>query len=403
MSVQIKLLQSQVCAELFQLFHEGNCCHQTGVFQVIRPPTAKLIEKDKQQKIFDRFYQIDDKDTRKAGGTGIGLALTKELVALIHGSLELHSIPGKETLFSVKLPFVPSKTDNPVIKSRGSEDLYASKTVTGSFEDPVLESNDEMQRLLIIEDNKDVISYFVACYNKYFLIDTAMDGQQGYEKALETIPDLIISDIMMPEMDGFVLCKKLKDDYRTSHIPLILLTAKADIPSRIHGLERGADAIVIKPFIQEELLVRINNLLELRKKLYERYSNGGFYNDPDDPTLQREDQFIQGVRDNIVKNLHDEDYNVQFLCQEMGMSKSQLYRKFKALTNMSAAKYIRKLRMERARHLLLTSSMNITEIGYEVRMKTPSTFSELFKDEFGYCPRDYVHHIQENAELKISA
>jgi DNA-binding response OmpR family regulator len=255
---------------------------------------------------------------------------------------------------------------------------------------------EDTRHLLIIEDNRDVVNFLRDCFNGRFLIDVAWDGKQGHQIALQNIPDLIISDIMMPELDGFSLCKKLKDDYRTSHIPIILLTAKADMPSRIQGIEQGADAYIVKPFNQQELLARINNLLDLRRKLYKRYSNGDPSGTTDHPLLKREDQFYKRVREHIIKNLHDENYNVQSLCEEMSMSKSQLYRKFKALTNLSAARFIRKLRMERARHLILTTSMNVTEISFEVGIKTLSTFSELFKEEFGHSPRDYVHHYQEN-------
>jgi signal transduction histidine kinase/DNA-binding response OmpR family regulator len=356
------------------------------------------IENDKLEKVFDRFYQIDDKDTRKSGGVGIGLAITKELINLMNGSMELHSTPGKETLFIVRLPFANSQKNKAIERDQDCGKIFEQKPLNTAFEDQVMGSKDDIQRLLIIEDNKDVISYLEACYSNQFMVDIAFNGQQGYDKAIKLIPDLIISDIMMPEMNGFTLCKKLKDDYRTSHIPIILLTAKADVPSRIQGLEQGADAFITKPFNQEELLARINNLLELRKKLYRRYSNEGVYENPGDSKFLREDQFIKCVRDTIVRNLHNEAYNVHFLCDEMAMSKSQFYRKFKALTNMSAAKYIRKLRMERAKHLLLTTSMNISEISYEVGIKTPSTFSELFKDEYGYCPRDFVNYNLEKSK-----
>lgn len=359
------------------------------------------IPKEQQEKIFERFYQVDDQDTRKAGGTGIGLALAKELVTLLNGTIILTSNPGNETVFTVKLPVSSSIKNKVVTYEDAVEDILQSSdsmVEKGTFTNTPSDNGE--QKLLIIEDNGDVISYLKACYQDHFSIDFARDGTRGYEMAIETIPDLIISDIMMPGMDGFTLCKKLKEDYRTSHIPIILLTAKADIPSRIMGLEQGADAYVVKPFNQQELLVRINKLLELRRKLYLRYSNGEPSDISDNPILQREDQFFRKVTENVKKNLHDEDYDVRVLCREMAMSKSQLYRKFKALTNLSAAKYIRKLRMEKARQLLLTSPMNVTEVSYEVGIKTLSTFSEIFKEEFGLSPTEYLHHNQEKPPFK---
>lgn len=348
------------------------------------------ITKENQDKIFERFYQVDDLDTKKTGGTGIGLSLTKELVALLNGTINLASNPGNETVFTVKLPVTS---------------LAKKKFITGEFMDEKLADQLEIdsqnakdtnvinfsgkRRLLIIEDNSDVVAYLTACYHSLFLIEVARNGKEGYNIAVTTIPDIIISDIMMPEMDGFQLCKKLKDDYRTSHIPIILLTAKADIPSRINGLEQGADAYIVKPFNQQELLVRMNKLLELRRKLYQRYINGTPLDASTNPITQREDQFMKKITAIVQENLQDENFDVHYLCEEMAMSKSQLYRKFKALTNMSAAKYIRKLRLERARHLLFTTPMNVTEVCYEVGMTTLSTFSELFKDEFGQSPSEY--------------
>jgi DNA-binding response OmpR family regulator len=259
-------------------------------------------------------------------------------------------------------------------------------------------STQDHQRLLIIEDNPDVVGYLQACYQNHFSIKTAKDGTEGYLLALNEIPDIIISDVMMPEMDGFELCNKLKNDYRTSHIPIILLTAKADIPSRIEGLETGADAYIVKPFNQRELLVRMQKLLELRRKLFSRYTIGNSLESSSDPVIQKEDLFFKKLNEIIQKNLGDELFNIQVLCIEMAMSKSQLYRKFSALTNMSAARYIRTLRMKKAKELLQTTSMNITEVGYAVGMKSVSVFSKSFKEEFGYNPTDFVHQKKPTGE-----
>jgi len=187
---------------------------------------------------------------------------------------------------------------------------------------PGMVDSDLNQRLLIIEDNQDLVGYLKACYKNLFSITVALDGKEGLKQAVEEIPDIIISDVMMPEMDGFELCKKLKEDYRTSHIPIILLTAKADIPSRIEGLERGADAYIVKPFNQRELLVRMQKLLELRRKLFQRYSNGNGLESSSDPVIQKEDHFFKKLNEIILANLGDEFFNIQVLCNEMGMSKS---------------------------------------------------------------------------------
>ncbi len=356
------------------------------------------IPPEKQETIFDRFYQVDGETTRKEGGAGIGLAITRELVQLLGGTIEVRSNTGVGTVFTVKLPYVPA-IEKPVVIADVVEETENHEGEVDPDKPSQINFNSK-QRLLIIEDNPDVVGYLKACYQNHFSIHVAKDGKEGYELAVQEIPDIVISDVMMPEMDGFELCKKLKDDYRTSHIPIILLTAKADIPSRIEGLETGADAYIVKPFNQRELLVRMQKLLELRRKLFRRYSNGNSMEYSKDPVIQKEDLFFKNLNEIILKNLGDEFFNIQTLCNEMAMSKSQLYRKFSALTNIPAAKYIRTLRMKKAKELLQTTSMNITEVGYEVGMKSVSVFSKSFKEEFGYSPTDFVHQHLKTNEVK---
>ena len=344
------------------------------------------IPQEKLETIFDRFYQVDGDETRKSGGAGIGLAVTRELVYLLDGSIEVKSNPGLGAIFMVKLPFIPVNGELvTVINAESESEIQENNFESEDFS--AIHSNGH-QRLLIVEDNPDVVGYLKACYQNHFSIHIAKDGKEGYEMAIKEIPDIVISDVMMPEMNGFELCKKLKNDFRASHIPIILLTAKADIPSRIEGLETGADAYIVKPFNQQELLVRMQKLLELRRNLFNRYSSGNGLEFSTNPVVQKEDRFFQKLNEIIQNNLGDENFSIQALCNEMGMSKSQLYRKFKALTNKSVARYIRSLRMQKARDLLQTTSMNISEVGYEIGIKTPSTFSELFKNEFGKSPRN---------------
>lgn len=372
--MSVKTLDSDICIEI----------KDTGIG----------IPKENLDKIFERFYQVDDKNTRKIGGAGIGLALTRELVNLLDGSIKVKSTNG-ETIFTVKLPVTS------LLKSTNEEFLYKDKYEVHSENGETIEDFNfnigEKQQLLIVEDNPDLISYMRSCYQLDYNIEIAKDGKEGYEVALNIIPDIIISDVMMPEMDGLELCRKLKDDYRTSHIPIILLTAKSDLLSRIEGLEQGADAYIVKPFSQQELLVRMRKLLELRKKIYSRYSNGNGLEYSNNPLIQKEDQFFKKLNESIDKNLNNENFNIQVLCDEMAMSKSQLYRKFKMLLNMSAAKYIRKLRLKKAGYLLQKTSMNVTEVSEEVGIKTLSTFSELFKTEFGQSPTEYIKKLESES------
>ncbi len=359
------------------------------------------IPEDKQLKIFDRFYQVDSSNTRRTGGAGIGLALTKELVLLLKGTITVESNSGQGATFTVTLPQLCNVQNNHDQKdlTHNYLDLVDEK-ITEKI-NPTHESQHKKPRLLIVEDNLDMISYLKSCYQSIYSIETKTDGKEGIDQAIKTIPDIIISDIMMPQMDGYTLCKTLKTDFRTSHIPIILLTAKADMPSRIQGLHEGADAYIVKPFNQQELLVRMNKLLDLRRTLFIRYSKGDFLNNTTDPILKREDTFMKKVTDHIEEHLHNNQYDVPSLCTGMIMSKSQLYRKFKALTNMSAAKYIRKLRLQKAKLLLETSTMNITEVSEKVGFKTLSTFSELFKIEFGKTPSEFLKDIESESPIRV--
>ncbi len=357
------------------------------------------IPEEKQGKIFERFYQVDGENTRKAGGAGIGLAITHELVSLLNGTIRVESIPGIQTIFTVRLPITHQYKKK---ESQITTPEFNETTKMEINDDQKFPQNGNRKHLLIVEDNSDVVAYMKACYEMHFKITVAKDGLEGHKLALEDVPDIIISDVMMPGMDGFELCKKLKDDYRTSHIPIILLTAKANIPSRIEGLEKGADAFVVKPFNQQELLVRMQKLLELRRNLFKHYSNDNGMNISSHPVIQKEDKFFERLNESIHKNLGDENYDIQKLCDDVGMSKSQLYRKFKALTNDSAARYIRKQRMKRAKELLQNSDLNITEIGYEVGMKSLSSFSQLFKEEFGYSPRDFQNNLKVNGNRHLN-
>jgi DNA-binding response OmpR family regulator len=243
---------------------------------------------------------------------------------------------------------------------------------------------------LIVEDNPDLIQFLEKLLNDEFEIVIATNGKEGFAKALEHIPDMIISDVMMPKMNGFELTNRLKNDLRTSHIPVLLLTAKADEKSKISGLALGADAYMVKPFNKKELRIRLEKLIELRRKLFLRYSSGNNLEFSSDPVFQKEDMFFKKLNEIILNNLGDEFFSIQKLCDEMAISKSQLYRKFKALTNDSAARYIRRQRMKRAKELLQSSDMNITQVGYEVGMTSISVFSRIFKEEYGCSPTEFV-------------
>ncbi|MEN0046377.1 MAG: response regulator [Bacteroidota bacterium] len=242
-------------------------------------------------------------------------------------------------------------------------------------------------QLLIIEDNPDVVTYLKACLTKLYQIDVAYNGKVGIEKAVEAIPDLIISDVMMPEKDGYEVCDVLKNDERTSHIPIILLTAKADADSKIVGLRRGADAYLTKPFDKEELLVRLEMMVEKQQKIAAYFSQDtNTVADIVEEDVQIEHEFIQKVRSIVERHYTDDRFGLPQLCQKVGMSRSQLYRKMKALINIAPSDFIRTYRLQQAKRLLETTDLNVSEVVWEVGFTNLPHFSKIFQEEFGVSP-----------------
>jgi YesN/AraC family two-component response regulator len=246
----------------------------------------------------------------------------------------------------------------------------------------------KLPSLLIVEDSIDVSQYLTAILKNEYNIDLAENGKIGLEKALKQIPDIVLSDVMMPEMDGIEMLEKIKNDFRTSHIPVVLLTAKADIDSRITGLERGADAYLAKPFNENELHIQLRNLIEQRKKLHSRYSSMLQFPETQDLAIKTEDAFMIKVRQILKNNMANEDYNIDNLCRELAVSHAQLYRKFKSLSNYTIADYFKLLRLHEAKKLLANSDLNITQIAFEVGFKNLSYFSREFNQQFGKSPKE---------------
>jgi len=236
-------------------------------------------------------------------------------------------------------------------------------------------------------------SYLQDCLAIDYRVIEAVDGEDGLRRAIDKIPDLIISDVMMPKMDGFEMCGRLKSDERTSHIPVILLTARASAESKIKGLELGADDYLIKPFDRTELLVRAKNLIEQRRKLREKFSRNIFLQ-PQDITVSSYDQrFLQRAMDIIEQNISDPDFDVDNFRKKIGMSRVQLHRKLRSLTNQSTSEFIRSLRLRRAAILLEKKYGNIAEIAYEVGFNKPSYFADCFRKQFGQLPSEYAKKI----------
>ncbi len=349
------------------------------------------IPEDQLPHIFDRFYQVDDSSTRTGEGTGIGLSLTRELIKLQGGKIEVKSKLEEGSSFFVWLPIL--NTAAPISQSPIIPNIPEAATIEAKGKTLDKNSNGTLAalpNLLIVEDNKDVRQYLTACLEEQYHLSYAADGEAGIEKALEEVPDIIISDVMMPKKDGYEVCDTLKKDVRTSHIPIILLTAKSDADSRISGLEVGADAYLAKPFNEKELSVRLEKLLEIRKTLQQRYQSIGNEIFSDSPVSNQEDTFILEIQNTIQQNLSDETFGITELCQALQISRAQLHNKLKALTGRSTSHYIRSIRIHQSKEMLINNpKLNISEIAFETGFSNLKYFSKVFTEEIGTSPSQY--------------
>ena len=356
------------------------------------------IAKEHLSHIFDRFYQVDVKQNRKFEGTGLGLSLSKELVELHHGSIQVESKPDMGSTFRVFLPIekqayrqneivdFSQKSDNETGQNEGrislSEPIEESQATDSSTEDKI--------QMLIVEDNPEMRAYITDYFKTSYSVVEAVDGKAGFDSAINIMPDIIISDLMMPVMDGIELCRKLKEDERTSHIPVILLSALAAIEDRIKGLETGADDYVAKPFNHAELQVRVQNLIDQRKVLFERFSNEIRLEASDIAASSVDVKFIDKLISIVERNMADPDLGVDQLTEELYLSRSQLHRKLKALTGQSATEFIRSIRLKRAARLFEQNTGSISETIYAVGFNNLSYFTRCFQRQFSLTPREYM-------------
>jgi signal transduction histidine kinase/DNA-binding response OmpR family regulator/ligand-binding sensor domain-containing protein len=348
------------------------------------------IEADKLTHIFDRFYQVDDSNTRKAHGSGIGLSLVKELIKLMDGDVAVESEVNNGSVFTVILPITNDAEIAKTFEGQTSNQ-WSERTFNTSFQDSAIESyNEDASLILVVEDNPDVLHYIsVSLQNDYRIIN-AKNGEDGISKAIEHIPDIIISDVMMPLKDGFELCETIKADERTSHIPIVLLTGKADVDSKIEGLEHGADVYLEKPFNKRELLVRLKNLMVLRSEIQKRFTEKELSKTIEElPKLENE--FLIKLRTIILENLEDEDFNAHKLSELAFISRTQIHRKLSALTGESTTYLIRKVKLEKAKELLSSGNYNVSEVAYMVGFKTQAHFSRVFSETFSIPPSKYKH------------
>ncbi|MCB9501590.1 MAG: response regulator [Deferribacteres bacterium] len=353
------------------------------------------ISPDNLEKIFNRFYQVEDRAKATIGGTGIGLSVVKELLKIHHGQISAESEVGKGTTFVLQIPLIEENALDGIIdenrqgKPHYMREKYPEKDTAALDSNGTRKNGKDKFRIMIVEDNYDMREYIRGeMYGDYQIL-LARDGIQGFEKALKENPDLIISDIMMPRMDGIEFCKKIKSDERTSHIAVILLTERSSQHYKLEGLETGADDYLTKPFLINELRLRVNNIMESRKKFREQFVKS-MQLEPSNIQITSIDQkFIKRAIEIIEENIADPDFSVERFSHMVGVSRVGLYNKLKTLTNHSVQEFIFMVKLKRAAQLLRKSGMSVTEICYEVGFKDPSHFSKLFKRQYGISPKKY--------------
>ena len=388
--------------------------------------SGSFILPDKIDKIFDRFYRIENsyrgesalsdanhietsiiKDTAYLTGqegSGIGLALVRELVELHHGKIDVQCKRKRTqslTIFTILLPLDHKQySENEIIKAPQTEDKNAVEMISKDIEfsgqvdetpekAEILSGSKSLPLVLLIEDNPDMRSYIRDHLQSFYRFMLAADGEKGWQLARKRIPDLIISDIMMPEMDGFQLCQKIKSDIATRHIPLILLTARAELKDKLAGLELGADDYVPKPFAIEELQARIRNLVEQRLKLRERFSQEALFGIRDIALNPKDKRFLKQVMDIVDAHLDDPHFTVQNISDAIGMSRMTLHLKIKALTGQSPHNLIRLIRLKKAAVLLQQKTISVSQVAYEVGFKNLSHFAKTFQKQFGDTPSHF--------------
>ncbi|QMW04932.1 ATP-binding protein [Spirosoma foliorum] len=372
--------------------------------RVIAPATLLLrvadtgigIPADQQARIFERFHQVDSSSTRAYSGTGIGLALVKELADWLGGSVSVESTVGQGSVFTLRLPLTPTDAAQATGGAKlsvpdlpGSAVRHRLEPDNGADSEPADEANRPL--LLVVEDNEELRSFLAESLSAQYRVYTAGNGRRGLELALAEVPDLIVSDVMMPEMDGYALVEHLKADARTSHIPVVLLTAKSSADSRLTGLSVGADDYLGKPFSLAELALRLGNCLRTRQNWQrwlmqhlaaDRSANADYA----DPQLVREEEFLARLRHVILDHLTDEAVDVDWLTKQAGMSRTHLHRKLTTLTGMSTTRFIHSVRIQRAVELLQQGELNVAQLAQAVGYGSQSYFTKIFQEQTGYLP-----------------
>ncbi len=362
-------------------------------FTISVADTGCGIDPQSVSHLFERFYQADG----AVGGTGIGLALVRAYAELHHGTARAESEAGRGSTFIVELPSVQpgydpaadtqSRVDNDAAlasdycQPADAATRQRAAVVTGDGE-----TGDDRPMVLIIDDNNGMRAYLRSILEPHYDVAEACDGAQGMDEARRLVPQIVVSDVMMPGVDGLEFCRRLKDDTATSHIPVVLLTARSLDEQRAEGYGCGADSYITKPFTAATLLARVDNLLHSRRQLRRIFAGDNAAKDEEEKLTPRDQAFVCRLRDIIKQNLGDSDFSVERIGEEIGLSRVQLYRKVKALTGQSPVELLRKARLAKARRMIEAGTGTIAETAYAVGFSSPSYFNKCYKDEFGTSP-----------------
>lgn len=363
------------------------------------------IPPDKLNYIFERFYQVEDEkrfQSTSDSGTGIGLSLTKTLVEKHHGLIWAESESGKGSRFSLAIPlsanpyaedemYEEDRLSLPSITLRPGDELY----MPGEGQAPGIvprepSPGEKRASILVVEDHQEVVDFIKETLENEFTVYTAGDGSKGFNQVVSHQPDIVVTDVMMPVMDGYQLCTRIKTDEATSHIPVIMLTAKGEERDRLAGLKEGADDYIVKPFNPEELIQKIRNILHTREKMWEKFRRQLSVEPSDITVTSFDEKLLSSALKIVEEHMDNPEFDVSMLVKHVGMSRSVLYRKLKALTGQSAKEFINTIRLKRAAQLLLKNKLNISEITYMVGYNDPQYFSKCFKKQFGSTPSQYA-------------
>jgi len=390
-SLSIPVNQKQRKIETFENEHR--------YVRIVVEDTGEGIPQNQLSLIFERFYQINKNSKAGANGSGIGLALTKSLIEMHKGTISVESVENKGSRFIIELPLLTELK----LLSHPSKDVDKKKyndKISGNLSEPKKnegEINEKSPTILLVEDNPDMLEFISSTLDSKYNICKASDGVEGLKKALDIVPDLIVSDVMMPNMDGIEFCERVKNHEITDHIPVILLTAKGSTDHRIEGLEVGADSYIPKPFDMRHLEVRIQKLMLQRNTLKQKFTKGGIKLDSEKVGINRSEKiFLEKIEKIMEENLTNSDFGVEDLGDALGYSRMQLYRKLKSVRGISANEFMREYRIKKAAVYLRETDMRIFEILYEIGISNHSYFTKCFKQYFNKSPREYIDEYRKN-------